>query len=77
MSTTAPLKITWDAARDGADFGILPTFAGGRIGVNSRHGVHEAAARRGSERGNHVQRAVLDASARASWGAIPVGGRRD
>ena len=46
-------------------------------GVNSCHGVHEAAAGGRSARGNHVQRAVLDASARAAWGAIPAGRRRD
>jgi hypothetical protein len=50
---------------------------GGPDGVNLSHGVHEAAARRRPARGNHVQRAFLAASARASRRAIPNGRRRD
>jgi hypothetical protein len=78
MSTTAPLKITGTRRdlRRYCDEGSH-LLCRRPDGVNSGHGIHEAVARGRSARGNHVQRAVLDASTRASWGAIPDGRRRD
>jgi len=47
------------------------------LDVDSVHGVHEAASGGDTAGGNHLQRANLDESARASGRAIPDGGRRD
>lgn len=46
-------------------------------GVNSGHGIYEAAAGGNSARGDYVQCAVLVGAAGESGRAIPDGGRRD
>ncbi len=57
--------------------GVLQTRRTGALDVNSVHGVHETAAGGDTARGDHLQCADLDESARASGQAIPYGGRRD